>query len=59
MPKMTLSYDYTLRGKSGRSVEFVADEPTYVVPELQAEAEAIGAVAESDDAPTDEQAADL
>ena len=57
MPKMILPYDYTLRGKSGRSVEFVAGEPTYVVPELQVEAEAIGAVPESDDQAAADQAA--
>jgi hypothetical protein len=44
MPEMTLPFDYTLRSLSGRSVEFKAGEPTYVVPEAVAEAEALGAV---------------
>jgi hypothetical protein len=44
MPEMTLHFDHTLRSMSGRSVEFKAGEPTYVVPNLVAEAEALGAV---------------
>lgn len=44
MPEMTLPFDYTLRSLSGRSVEFKAGEPTYVVPEAVTEAEVLGAV---------------
>lgn len=44
MPEMTLPFDFTLRSLSGRSVEFKAGEPTYVIPEIVAEAEALGAV---------------
>ena len=44
MPEMILPFDHTLRSMSGRSVEFKAGEPTYVVPNLVAEAEALGAV---------------
>ena len=43
MPEMILPFDHTLRSMSGRSVEFKAGEPTYVVPNLVAEAEALGA----------------
>lgn len=44
MPEMILPFDHTLRSLSGRSIEFKAGEPTYVVPNAVAEAEAIGAV---------------
>ncbi len=44
MPEMTLSFDYTLRALSGRSMEFKAGEPAYVIPENVAEAQAVGAV---------------
>ena len=43
MPEMTLPFDYTLRSLSGRSVEFKAGVPTYVIPEIVAEAVALGA----------------
>ena len=48
MPDMTLSFDYTLRSLSGRSMEFKAGEPAYVIPEIVAEATAVGAVPSAD-----------
>lgn len=44
MPEMISPNSITVRSLSGRSVEFVAGEPTYVVPEIVAEAEALGAI---------------
>ena len=48
MPEMILPFDYTLSSLSGRSMEFKAGEPTYVIPEIVAEATAIGAVLAAD-----------
>ncbi len=44
MPLMTSPTDQTLISMSGRSVEFKAGEPTYVVPALAIEAYRLGAV---------------
>lgn len=42
MPTYKLNRNYTLRSKFGRSVEFKANEPTYIPSFLEAECVAIG-----------------
>ena len=48
MPEMISPVSMTVRSLSGRSVEFVAGEPTYVIPEIVAEAQERGAVLSGD-----------